>query len=160
AVAVHLGDDERVAVGEAVRAGLVYGERAALDGVRDELARAARAAGEEDEIEAACGQDFRRRLFDRQSAVELAPGRARGGAGTHVPVAPFAQEPERHGADRAGRADNADPCVARRHAAPSSNASCSAATAFGTSSVRTWQAILIGDVEMTSGSTPIPPSVA
>ncbi len=39
---------------------------------------------------------------------------------------------------------------------PGANASWSAATARGTSSVRTWQAILIGEVEITFDSTPMP----
>src|SRR5206468_10008463 len=100
------------------------------------------------------------RLLGREAAVELAPGGARRGEGADVPVAALAEQPERHGADGAGRPDDADARVLGVHATPSSNASCSAATACGTSSVRTWQAILIGEVEMTSGWTPIPPSVA
>src|SRR5262249_24602438 len=91
---------------------------------------------------------------------ELTAGGTCGGERAHVPVAALAQQPERHGADGAGRAHHADPRILSVHAAPSLNASWSAATALGTSSVRTWQAILIGGVEMTAGATPIPPSVA
>src|SRR5579875_2844667 len=157
---VHLGHDERVAVREPVGARLVDRQGPALDCGGNELARRVRAAGEEDEVELAGGERRGSGLLDREAAVEPSPGRARRGEGAHVPVAALPQEPQGHGPHGAGRADDADPGLLRAHPAPSSKASCSAATARGTSSLRTWQAILIGEVETTSASTPIAASVA
>ena len=67
AAAVHLGHDERVAVREPVGARLVDDERAALDRVRDELARGAVPTEKSDEVEAARGERLRRRLLDDES---------------------------------------------------------------------------------------------
>src|SRR5581483_3254958 len=159
ALAVHLRHDERIAVGEPVGARLVDDERATLDGVGDELAGRGRAAGEEHEVEVARGERAGRRLLDDDAGAQLATCRPRGCKGPHVLVAALAEEPQRHRPDGARRADDADPRV-RAHAVPSSNASCSAATAFGTSPLATWQAILIGEVEITSAVTPASSRVA
>ena len=106
--AVHLRDDERHAGLEPVRRRLVDRDRAAADGVRDELAAGGGADGEETEVEVAGGERLRRRLLDDRAA-ELGARRARGREQAHVVVAALAQELERDRPDRAGRADDADP---------------------------------------------------
>ncbi len=88
-----------------------------------------------------------RRLLDRDARRARVPRRARRGERAHVrrsrARAGAAASPSRRRRSRRRRR------CARLTQSPSSNASCSAATAFGTSPVATWQAILIGDVEMT-----------
>ena len=110
-LAVHLGHDERHPVLQAEGLRLVDADRAAAYGVRHELAARAGADGEEAEVEVAGGEGLGCRLLDH-AAVELAPGRARRGEESHVLEPALTQQLDDDGADRAGRADDADP----RHA--------------------------------------------
>ena len=109
--AVHLGDDERDPVLEPVGGGLVDRDRAARDGVRDELARGAGADREEEDVDVAARERLRRRLLDRVPA-DLAARRARRREDADVLEAVLAQQAERDGADGAGAADDADAGVA------------------------------------------------
>ena len=111
ALAVHLGHDQRVAVDEAVGRGLVDADRAAGRGVRNELLGTGGSDREQAEVEIAGAERLGRRLLDDESPVaegELAPGRALGGKGAHVPVAALGEKRQGQGADGAGGADDAD----------------------------------------------------
>ena len=105
AVAVHLRHDKRDAGLEPVGRRLVDADRAAADGVGDELAARLGADREEAEVEIARGEHCRGRLLDGRPA-ELLPGRPRRGEQAHVAVAALAQELDRDGSDCAGRADD------------------------------------------------------
>ena len=105
--AVHLGDDERDPVLEAVGRRLVDRDRAALDRVRDELARGAGADREEEDVDVAARAPRGsppRRVWPPTSRA----GRARGGEDAHVLEAVLAEQAERDLADGAGAADDAD----------------------------------------------------
>ncbi len=105
--AVDLGHDERDARLEPVGRRLVDRDRAAADGVRDELARGAGADGEEEDVDVAARERLGRRLLDDVPA-DLLAGRARGREDADVLVAALAEQAERDGADGAGAADDAD----------------------------------------------------
>src|SRR5438876_53626 len=104
-------------------------------------------------------QRLGRCLLDHEPTVEPRARGPRRRERTNLLVAALAEQAQRDGADRARRSDDRDP-LAPAQSSSRSNASCRAVTARGTSSVRTWQAILIGDVEITFDSTPISSSVA
>jgi len=111
-VAVHLGHDERIAVDQAVRRRLVDDERAAGRCVRHERLAGGGAHREESKVEVAGGERLGRRLLDGQLVVsepDGAAGRAGGREAADVLVAALRQELEGDGADRTGRADDADP---------------------------------------------------
>ena len=71
--AVHLGDDERDPGLEPVGGRLVDRDRAAADGVRDELARGARADREEEDVDVAARERLGRRLLDRVAREPACP---------------------------------------------------------------------------------------
>ena len=117
---------------------------------------------EEHEIEVAGCERLGRRLLDLQLAAAERDRSARrpgGREGAHVHIAALREEPQGDGADGAGRADDADAGRAVHAAVSSSKAAWSAVTARGTSAVAMWHAILIGEVEMTFDSMPMPSSV-
>ncbi len=111
AVAVHLGHDERVAVDQAVRRGLVDAEGAARGRGRDELAARRGSYGEQEEVDVACSEGLRRRLLDDELALperDPAAGGALGRERANILVAALGEQGERDGADCTGRADDTD----------------------------------------------------
>ncbi len=86
---VHLRHDERDPRLEPVGGRLVHRDRAAADGVGDELAARGGADREETEVEVSCGERLGRRLLDRP-AGELLPGGAGGREDPDVLVAALA----------------------------------------------------------------------
>ena len=109
--AVHLRHDERNARLEPVGRGLVDDRRPAAHRVRHELARGARTDREEEDVDVPALERLGCRLLDDLPAQLLAGG-ARGGEHAHVLIAAFAEQTERHVADRAGAADDADASLA------------------------------------------------
>src|SRR5207237_3778098 len=89
ALAVHLGHDERHPVLQAEGLGLVDADRAAFDGVRDELPARLRADREEAEVEAR--ERLRGCLLDALPA-DLAAGRAARGEQRQVVEAALPQQ--------------------------------------------------------------------
>ena len=109
--AVHLGDDERIAVDEPVRGGLVDAEGAGRGRDRNELPARGRTDREEEEIDVAGAERLGRRLLDDELVVAVRHARARRAGRREradVLVAALGQELERHRADRPGRADDSD----------------------------------------------------
>ena len=107
---VHLGDDERIPVDEAVGGGLVDADRPGGGGDRDELATRSGADREEEKVDVTCRQCLGRRLFDEDLLVaerHARSGRPRRGEGAHV-VAALREQLERDRADRASGADDTD----------------------------------------------------
>src|SRR5205823_5212508 len=115
--AVHLRNDERDAVLEPERRGLVDADRAAANRVRHELSARLSPDGEEAEVEIPGRERFGCRLLDDELAEPRARGAGRGER-AHVPVAALGEELERDRADGAGRPDNADAGITHAGARP------------------------------------------
>src|SRR6187402_1140162 len=96
--AVHLGDDERIAVDEAIGGRLVDADRAGLGGDRDELPARRRADREEKQVDIPGAERLLRRHLDDELLVPEGEARSRGarrGERAHVLVPALGEQRER-----------------------------------------------------------------